>query len=134
VRSYEIRRRRVGSEGVLSGLTPPHELGRLELLPGRVTTDAILTVSGSVTGSATPSLTFAAQTSDDGSAWTIIGDTLTINVANATDAAQNLKTALPPFRARYLRVAVTAQAGTGPGAAHLDVVITLARSRALVQS
>ncbi len=47
-------RRGVGTEGVISHLTIPFEVGRIELLAGRGTRDAIVSVYGDATGSATP--------------------------------------------------------------------------------
>jgi hypothetical protein len=58
MQAYELRRRRVGTEGVISNPMIPFEVGRIELLAGRGTRDAIVSVYGDATGSATPCLTF----------------------------------------------------------------------------
>jgi hypothetical protein len=58
MQAYELSRRRVGTEGVISHPTIPFEVGRIELLAGRGTRDAIVSVYGDATGSATPSLSF----------------------------------------------------------------------------
>jgi hypothetical protein len=58
MQAYELSRRRVGTEGVISYPMIPFEVGRIELLAGRGSRDAIVSVYGDATGSATPCLSF----------------------------------------------------------------------------